>query len=345
MKNLKTRIFSGLMAGILAVSLAVPAFASGTTVTTPNRSTTITGAFEDIVIDVNVPTTGDAQINPYGIPVKLEEAGTNKITGEQIVTKPLLLINNSDSNVNVSASVTATAKGDLRFATAAPTSTDTYKSAYVYLQLKSTTLADAQKATTAQVTANEDIQGLDPAAVNPVFANWKQDYTAATDLVLNGSSAASKDNMATLAASTVAVSGGTTTVTWNSGSIAAFRLAGKVNANPKEAWNTKDGFTAAVAFTFKPDTTTASLDQTAVTLGSTTGTQDLTVSLSNGVGIDSVTWASDATGKATVAAKATPDDGSVATVTGVAAGSANITATVVGDNGITYTATCAVTIP
>ena len=47
-----------------------------------------------------------------------------------------------------------------------------------------------------------------------------------------------------------------------------------------------------------------------------------------------VTWASSATSKATVA------DG---VVTGVASGSANITASVVVD-GVTYTATCAVTV-
>lgn len=339
MKNLKTRIFSGLMAGILAVSLAVPAFASS------NTSTNITATYVDIVIDVNVPTTGTAQVNPYGLPVKLDDAGTDKITGEQIVTKPLLLVNNSDSNLNVSASVTATATGDLRFAAAAPTASDTYKSAFVYLQMKSTALDNTNKATTDQVTANEDIQGLDPTAVNPVFAGWKQDYAAATDLVLNGTSAVTKDKMATLAAATVTTTGGNTVVTWNAGSVAAFRLAGKVNANPKDPWVVRDGFTAAIAFTFKPDTAAASLDKTELELATTTGTADLTVSLSDGVGIKSVVWESDATGKATVAAKADPANGSVATVTGVATGNANITAKVVGDNGITYTATCAVTIP
>lgn len=336
MKNLKTRIFSGLMAGILAVSLAVPAFASS------NTSTNITATYVDIVIDVNVPTTGTAQVNPYGLPVKLDDAGTNKITGEQIVTKPLFLVNNSDSNLNVSASVTATATGDLRFAAAAPTASDTYKTSFVYLQMKPTTLTyDNDR---AQGT-DTGIQGIETAKANAVFAGWKQDYAAATDLVLNGTSAATKDKMVTLLAATIDTSGTDPVSKWNAGSIAAFRLAGKVNANPKDPWVVRDGFTAAIAFTFKPDTAAASLDKTELELATTTGTADLTVSLSDGVGIKSVVWESDATGKATVAAKADPANGSVATVTGVATGNANITAKVVGDNGITYTATCAVTIP
>lgn len=332
MKNLKTRIFSGLMAGILAVSLAVPAFASS------NTSTNITGTYVDIVIDVNVPTTGTAQVNPYGLPVKLDD--TSKITGEQIVTKPLLLVNNSDSNLNVSASVTATATGDLRFATAAPTASDTYKSAFVYLQMKSTALDNTNKATTAQVTANEDIQGLDPTAVNPVFAGWKQDYAAATDLVLNGTSAVTKDKMATLAAATVTTAGGNTTVTWNAGSVAAFRLAGKVNANPKDPWVVRDGFTAAIAFTFKPDTTTAALDKATLVLDSTTTTGTLTASL-NGANITNVVWTSGTTAAATVAGSGT--NNTTGTVTRVAAGTSVITATITADNGLTYTATCDVT--
>lgn len=334
MKTLKTRVLSCAMAGVLAVSMAVPAFAS---TTTPNRSTNITGNFVDIVIDVNVPNNGTAQVNPYGLPVKLDD--DSKITGEQIVTKPLLLVNNSDSNLNVSASVTATANGDLRFATAAPTASDTYKSAFVYLQMKPTALAFADKAQ----GSDTGIQGMDTAKVNAAFAAWKQDYAAAKDLVLNGTSAATKDKMVTLAAATIDTSGTDPVVKWNAGSIAAFRLAGKVNANPKDAWVTRDGFTAAIAFTFKPDTAAASLDKTTLDLA-VNGTADLTVSLSDGVGIKNITWDTGAAATATVVAKGTPTDGTVATVTGVAAGTTTITATVLGDNGITYTASCDVTV-
>lgn len=56
MKTLKNRILSGAMAGALALSLAVPAFAS--------NSTDITGTYQAVTIDVTVPTSGTAQINP-----------------------------------------------------------------------------------------------------------------------------------------------------------------------------------------------------------------------------------------------------------------------------------------
>ena len=51
MKNMKQRVISGAMAGVLAVSLAVPAFAAG-------KSTKVTGTYKDIPISVVVPTTG-----------------------------------------------------------------------------------------------------------------------------------------------------------------------------------------------------------------------------------------------------------------------------------------------
>ena len=333
MKTLKKRVLSCVMAGVLAVSMAVPAFATASPSPAPNTSTNITGAYVDIVIDVNVPTTGEAQINPYGLPVKLDDDGTNKITGEQIVTKPLLLVNNSDSNLNVSASVTATATGDLRFATAAPTASDTYKSAFVYLQMKPTDLDINNKAS----GSDTGIQGVTTDDVNAVFAGWKQDYAAAKDLVLNGTSAATKDKMVTLAAATINGS----TVTWNEGSIAAFRLAGKVNDNPRDAWVTRDGFTAAIAFTFKPDTTTASLSGNLNIPA--TGDTTLTVALSDSsLTITSVAWTSATTASATIA-NATTTTATNTIAHGGTGGTSVITAEVTASNGMTYTATATVT--
>ena len=331
MKNLKKRILSGVVAGALAVSMAVPAFAS-------SNETTINGAYEEIVISVSVPQTGTAQINPYGLPVKLDDAGTNKITGEQIVTKPMLIINNSDSNLKVGASVTTTPKGDLKLVDAAPAADSTAKSAFVYLQMKSTTLADGNKSSAAG-----NVQGLAAADANPVFEAWKQAYNATTDLVLSGSRAVEKADMVTLAASDVSVSGGTTTVTWQTGSIAAFRLAGQVTADPRDAWTTNDGFTAAVAFSFKPDTTSASLSATATTVANG-GTVDLTAALSDtSLTIESVTWTSKTTATATVAAKSggTVAQGTVtnalASTPGTADADVVIEAAVVASNGVTYT--------
>ncbi|MBD5170181.1 MAG: hypothetical protein HDT20_08735 [Oscillibacter sp.] len=340
MKNLKNRILSGVMSGILAVSLVVPAFAA---TEAPKNQTTITGSYEEIVIDVSVPTTGTAQLNPYGLPVALD--GTSKIVGEQIVSKPMFLLNNTDSNLKVSAAVTATAKGDLKLAAAAPAASDVTKSAHVYLQMKATELDDSSKATSSAITAGTDIQKLDAATANAAFAAWNQAFSATTDLVLVNDKTVEKANMVTLGASDVTVSGSgesaTTTVTYNKGSIAMFRLAGTAVADPKEAWTAKDGFSAVVAFTFKPDTTTATLSGTANIAAS--GNTTLTVALSDStLTITSVKWTSATTASATVA-NATTTAATNQINHGGTAGKSVITAEVTASNGVTYTATLEVT--
>ena len=335
MKTMKSRILSGIMAGVLAVSMAVPAFAASTTPV--NTSTTITGSYEEIPIEVTVPQTGTAQINPYGLPIEL--ASGDKIVGEQIVTHPLYVVNNGEVALTVGASVTGTAKGDLKFVAAAPTDSDIYKSAFVYLQMKPSALDNSNRAGSS-VDPADTISGYDAADASAEYAAWKQDYNADKDLVLVNEKAVEKANMVILDG----MVDNNGNMEYVAGSAAMVRLAGTVTESPRDAWSDRDGFTAAVAFTFKPDFTSASLDETAVTLASTTGTKDLTVSLT-GAAITNVSWESSDTSKATVAVKPTPADKTVATVTGVAAGTANITATVTADNGKTYTATCVVTIP
>lgn len=338
MKTLKSRILSGVMAGVLAVSMAVPAFAAENTPS--NTTTNITGSYEEIPIEVTVPQNGAAQINPYGLPVALDD--DNSIAGEQIVTRPIYIVNDGKVDLKVSASVTAVAKGDLKFVAAAPAETDTYKSAFVYLQMKASTLAESDRATTSIVTAGKDISGFDPDAANAEIAAWKQDYAAAKDLVLVNEKAAEKANMVILAGKQESATS-TGTFEYVAGSAAMVRLAGKVTESPREAWSDKDGFTAAVAFTFKPDFTSATLDETAVTLANVNDTKDLTVALT-GANITDVAWTSSDASKVKVEVKATPTDKTVATVTGVASGTATITATVTADNGMTYTATCEVTV-
>lgn len=316
--NMK-RFGSIVMAGALALSLAAPAFASGTT--------TITGKYEDIEIAVMVPTTGEAQINPYGLPVKLDT--TNSISGEQVVTKPLAIANKSSVDLSVSATVTAEAKGSLMLATTAPTASLKTKSAFIYLQMKHSAMTNADLD-----AADTGVSGFKANKINAEAAAWSQAYSATKDLVLNGTKESTKENMIVLAK---ADSSGEI----QTNGVGLFRLAGQVVASPTEAWAEADGFSAAVAFTFRPDTTAATLDKETLTLDGTTTSGTLTVSLT-GANIVSVTWDTD---DATAASVAAGDPTTTATVTrvGTGAGSANITATIVADNGLTYTATCAVT--
>lgn len=330
MKSLKTRILSAAMAGILAVSMAIPAFAS---------STNIEGSYQDITIAVLVPKTGTAQINPYGLPVKLNTAGQS-ITGEQIVTKPLAIANQSEVDLAVSATVTASIKGDLKFLEAAPAADDTSKSAFVYLQMK-------QETTLLQAGLNTEKTGFTDAVLDPAAAAWKQAYNADKDLVLNSrETGASKDNMVFLKKGTAGSDANLMDIV--AGGAAMFRLSGAVVAGPREAWTAADGFTSTVAFTFKPDTTAvnATIDKTdlTVTAGANhTAVVTITGLTTAGVNITNVTWA--ATGSnATVAGSGTNNTTGTITAGSNANTTETITATVTADNGMTYTYTTTVNI-
>ena len=250
MKALKKRILPGVMAGVLALTMAVPAFAASTASPAPNTKTEITGTYTEIPIAVRVAPTGEALINPYGVPVALT-GSDDKIVGQQISTKPLFVINEGDVALYVSAAVTTAVNSgsDLRLTTEKPSAEDTSKSAFVYLQMAPTELTDADKVSSGNT--------VDPAKGNKVYAEWEQDYDEDADLVLQNDKEVKKENMVRIEKSTV-VTGQNASITWSKGSVAMYRLAGQVTAEPREAWVATDGFKANVAFTFKPDTTSVS---------------------------------------------------------------------------------------
>lgn len=253
MKTLKKRIFSGAMAGALALSLAVPAFASG-------NETVITGSYVNTPIAVTVPTTGTAQINPYGLDVKLDD-NTSKISGNQIVTKPLAIINNSEMTLSVGATVTAEAKGDFAFGTASTdVSTAKTKTGVVYLQVKSdNTLEDSDLDT--------GDKAFKSASIDPLFEDWGEFVKPATgskDLLLKSTAATTGTALTVLDPIDSATGSGHEKV----GGVALFRLAGEVVTSPTEGWATADGFTATIAFSFSPvKTYTVTVDSTNITNG------------------------------------------------------------------------------
>lgn len=326
MKNFKNRVLSGALAGALAVTMAVPAFAT---------STVIDGSYEEPTIEVTLPQTGEALINPYGMPVELNPDATapSSVVGAQIVTKPLAIVNNSAVDLKVSATVTATAKGDLRLATSKPSSSDTTKSAYVYMQMTNSTLDFNNASTDATAIAG---MGLDDVA--EAVAAWEQKaYTSATDLLLSSTAPVTKNDMLVLKASDTTQTPSEAQV----GSVGLYRLAGQVVASPRDAWAEADGFTATVAFSFRPDFTSATMDKATLSVVKD-ATGELTVELTGATILD-VEWGSDSEAKATVAKDST--NPAKAIVTGVAAGTGIIiTATVTASNGLTYTATSTVEV-
>jgi hypothetical protein len=269
------KIASLVLALAMTTTLAVPAFADGdtdagekkeeTSSTAKEYATQVDATYQDITIDVTVPTTGTAVINPYGLPYALKDsksAEIGKVSGQQIVTQPLYISNNStDVAFDVNATVTTTTSKDLTLATKTTSGTkSTSKEAFVYLEMEPSTFTgtkvDADTIAKECLDADEEL--------------W-QTYSASASnfLILTTAEggASSKAAMATLAAKTTqnvkdekgAVQyesdGKTpkTEVVYADGSVAVFRLAGDCVTAPSTAWSTSDTFSAKIVFTFTPN--------------------------------------------------------------------------------------------
>ena len=241
MKTMKNRVLSGAMAGVLAMSLAVPAFAA-------SNSTEITGTYKAVTIDVTVTPTASAFINPYGLDLEVSKDGSEitdstpaadkvTISGQKIVTTPMSLQNKTAMDLTVGATLVGEVKeaSDMRLAAAPLAADDTSKPAFVYLQ------AAQEPTLTGTFTAT------DAAAIAAKYAAWAaSDYDAAKDVIL-GIREVTKQGLVTLAAADVGTS------SFKAGSIALYRLAGDCVSTPRgDGWTAADGFTANVAFTFAP---------------------------------------------------------------------------------------------
>lgn len=343
MKFMNTKRFaSTVMAGVLTLSLAVPAFAADTQ---PKNSTVVTGTYAEIPISVEVPTTGTAQINPYGLPVTLTKSDdkTVDLVGQQITTKPLSVKNQGNVKLDMDATLAVIPKGDV--AIAANANTD--KGIAVTLEV-----AAMNDATLAVASDSEKLADLiiDKFAADATWTNATSlPAPAAAKAATTVTPASSTDNgntspMAVLGAVTQKAEG----FTYGNTSIALFRLTGELAEEPDTsgAWKETDGFTATIVFKFTPHADVAAkvtLDQTTLSLDGTTNT-DATLTANFDAGDSDLTVAtwSWSTSDATVAKPAASTTNS-ALVAHQGTGSATITVTATLSDGSTVTATCAVT--
>lgn len=336
----KKRFGSTVMAGALALSLAAPAFAAN------NTSTTITGAYTDIPIAVSVPTTGTAQINPYGLPVTITKSNdtTVDLVGQQITTKPLSVKNQGTVSLDMGvSSFLVTPAGDISIDTAK----DTGKKIAVNLEvagLDDTTLA-----------VSSDSENLDNLIID-AFADedsWANAITLPAPAFAKGGTApnpANKNNMAVLGAVTPKSEG----FTYGRKSIALFRLTGDLAQEPAttgtpaapDPWKETDGFSAAIVFKFTPHADVAAsvaLDNSSLTASIAAGNSgSLTATFNPGdtdLTVTSWAWTSDT--PATAVASGSTANGAL---TYVAAGSAIITVTATLSDNSTVTATCNLTV-
>jgi hypothetical protein len=256
------RIMSLALAGVMAASLAVPAFAATEVKETENRALQIDGTYKAVDIAVAVPSTGSVTINPYALPCEIVAANsTNNIDAvtvknQQIATSPMAIKNQSDINLDVNVSYTASVKGSLTFASApiSDIKTDTKNEAFVYLVLESD---ETLSGGTDDVTDN----AINAAYAAKAEAGW-------TEYVVTSGTAKTAANTLAIKATTSAISGGTmgtlkaatlgddgTFSEYNAGSIAFVGLSGQCAQSPKTAWTAKDGMSVTIAFTFTPNTT------------------------------------------------------------------------------------------
>jgi hypothetical protein len=244
------KLMSLALAGVMAASLAVPAFADDT----PANTTKVDGAYQATTIAVTVPGSGKAIINPYGLPVTIysnddDHTKDVSVKGEQIVmAEPTYISNESGTDLDVSATITTTlGSKNLTLATAAITAKETKKTAFVYFEYASSALTGAKADVTAEKVANEF----------GTSATWK-DYAASnTNQVVLKSGATTKQVVGKLAAAKMDATDPTQFSEYEAGSIGLFRLTGSCVQEPATAWAADDTFTASIAFTFTPSTTTA----------------------------------------------------------------------------------------
>lgn len=309
--NMK-RFGATVMAGALALSLSAPAFAS-------NNTTNITGSYTPITLKVVVPQTGNAIINPYGLPVELDT--DTVISGEQITTgAPLVIKNQSKVALAVKAKVTGTVKGDATFDASAIAAGETDKKMNVKFEA---------------FPAPGVLDDTDAADLNAMFAALK---TADAKLTATLSTTAAD------ATGTLVLREGDEDGATQDGGAAFFRLSGTVAKAPTNAWAVADGFTAAVAFSFEPSEYVGSV--TLKTAGDATtvdenGTLAVTVDLPTGVRAvaNTIKWTSSKEANITVTPGTSSTTQLAATLNGVLASgttSVKISVEFQGNDGITY---------
>lgn len=245
--NMK-RFGSVAMAGALALSLTVPAFAGSAQ---PKNSTVITGGYTEIPISVTVPTTGTANINPYGLPVALTKStdATVNLVGQQITHEVLSVRNNGDVALDVDVkSFAVLPKGEVSIAATA----DTDKAIKVELQVAG--LDDAKYALAPDNDSLGDLL-IDAFADDNTWTGAKS--VAAPAAAANATTVVTPATIAKAAALGAATVADGEVTAYGKSSIALFRLKGTLAADPKTGsaenpWEAADGFTATVVFKFAP---------------------------------------------------------------------------------------------
>ena len=275
------KIMSLVLALIMALSLAVPAFATTTALDNTNIEamdkintgvTTINGTYQAPILALTVPKKINTLLNPYGVAVTInsDTAIETDDVQRQISSADNLIISRSNVPLGIKATVTATiasAEGGAWTLAQTNLATDSVKKeAFIYMlfgDVDTSAIDTAAEVTdfmlTAPASGKSPYEGLNAtdinyATVDPGNTNI-QAPTAATDtrdgIILKAGEGKETTLNQTLGQCDVDTSG--TTPVYNSVSAVAFKLEGEMNANPKDSsWGKDDKLTVSVAWKFVP---------------------------------------------------------------------------------------------
>jgi hypothetical protein len=285
---MKTKKFMSLiLALVMALSLAVPAFATTATLETTDLTdmskidtavTQVNGIYQAPILALTVPKKINLLLNPYGVNVTINKdtAIEDDVQG-QIVSADNLIISRSNVPIEIKATATGTITsggGETGAWTLSKTpiaSNSVKKEALVYMvfgTVDTSTINDATKVTkfikTTKTTSDTPYEGLSDrndityATVTPatlaevtfVDATTKKDGI----IIQAGEGKETWLNQSLAECSvTETVNNGTTTYSYNSVSAVAFKLDGAMVANPKDSsWGKDDKLAISVAWKFVP---------------------------------------------------------------------------------------------
>ena len=213
------KIMSTALAGVMALSLSVPALAAANTETSLTQNTEVTGSTEAPTIKITVPATNTVIVNPYKMTV--QNAAGDDVT-DQIVSATKYIKNESDVALKVSAEVTGKPAGALTLATASTqggTRAVTTNSVFMSFEIGAATAEDGTG--------------------DPTWAANGYDSKLASQILVSAK-AVKKADMLTLGV-------GETTATY-----AGYRLTGDAADTPTNAWTENDKVDVSIAFTFTP---------------------------------------------------------------------------------------------
>lgn len=224
--KIRTKVFSGILAGMMACNLAVPALAANeykiiqdTDVTTGQYSgtTTVTSTMQAPTIKVTIPTTGSVVINPYGMKYR---DSYNTVHTDQIISATYYIENASNVDLSVDVSAVGTAGYGSKATFASSPLKETEKNNALFMYVDFVNIASKYNSVT-----------------------WPSAYSTSnkTQVVVSSTQAKAEDVL------TLSAARSTYAPTY-----AAFRVTGEAAKSPEVPWGSTDNVTVKIAFTFNP---------------------------------------------------------------------------------------------